>query len=1721
VKAFDFDRSVVTAYSEFARSFGNIRAEDLRRALDAEYESGRFWPDALLAINPSYQQGRSAADLAADGVILPETAQVFRLGGTAFPFHLHQDQALACAKRGESFVVTTGTGSGKSLCFFVPIVDDAIRARKLGQPSGTRAIIVYPMNALANSQMEEIGAFLHQSGLPDHLLPRVARYTGQESDAERDAIAASPPDILLTNFMMLELLLTKQGDRELRVVENCRGLSFIVLDELHTYRGRQGADVAVLVRRLRDRCSDGALPLCIGTSATMVSEGAPEARAQAVASVASRLFGAPIGPQSVIEESLRRATDPDLGIPAIRPSLAAAVTDPLPGVLTDGELRRHPLAIWTELELGLEEGQRLMRRKPVPLGVAAERLAATTALPTTACREGLEAFLARASLPERERGGTGERAFLAFKLHQFLAGAGELYTTLKPAPRAVLLEGQLEDPAEPGTRLYATRFCRNCGQEFHTVSLRDEHGVRRAVSRDIDETPPAAPVEGEEAGYLTPVGSGDDYAFSGEIESLPEDWREERNGTWRLRSNRRSRMPRRIALDAGGREAASGEEFWFLPGRFGFCPRCLDQPWPRARERTKLGGLTAEGRSSATTLVVAAALEWMNGSGRGAVEEDKRKLLGFTDNRQDAALQAGHFNDFVFVTLLRGGILRAVLDAGARGLNPRDFGPKVAEALGFAQGIAKRYDQWLADPGRPGRAALDAAETTLHRVLAHHVWADLRRGWRFTNPSPSVLRLIRPLFLDVDELAADAAAMDAVHPALGRLGKGRRQKLLQKVLEAMLEDLAVRTEALDPVRMSAEAVASRTSLRPPWAIDDEKALRAASVLIVEAPSRTATPLRDERRLMRAGFRSRLARSINRQSVLGEHLRGEDYDAMMARLLTALSTADLVVEVPSGYDAPGWQINPVGMRLAPGPAFDEESQRGNPYFHGLYAGIAEGLGRGDTPLAGYEGREHTAQVDQKRRQWREWRFRQGEADKTRLGEAQAELRLSGEPTGFLPVLFCSPTMELGVDISALNAVYLRNVPPTPANYAQRAGRAGRSGQAAAIFTYAAAQSPHDQYYFRSIPEMVSGEVRPPELDLANRDLVTAHLQAVWLATSREELSERIPDVLDLEQEGQPVALAIADAFARPGLAGAAARSMAGVIDQILAALPTAPPWLADREAFAQCVATDAPAEFDRAFDRWRSLYQGAFARLARAQAVLAKHGLPRKERDAAENEVRQANAEINLLTGGTDSLGSDFFTYRYLATEGFLPGYNFPRLPLYAFVPAAGQGQGSMIQRARFIAISEFGPRSLIYHEGRAYRVIAAQLPSAARGDDGRSLSAGEAVICPTCGAGHMQAMDLCHACGAPLASGLRIAQTLRFDKVDCAPAERITANDEERVRQGFEILTTFSWPRREGRIDIRGAEAIIDHANVLSLDYGQGADLLRLNLGLKRRREPTIHGFMIDPANGRWAKNEDEDEEPAPDRPGNVRIVPLVQDRKNALLVRLPGGPPSETAHATMQHALLRGIERVFQVEEGEILAEPLPSRTNRRTILFYEATEGGAGVLERLIAEPGALSRVAERALRHMHLEGVDEAVSSGNPSLLRDGPDVPCVRGCYRCLLSYFNQPDQQLIDRTDASVRHLLVDIARSTVVERPRVARADAWTEAFRDARLPSPDAERRAIGGHEYRYVWASHRVAASPDVPKAAHLAAEDLGWSAVSLPSDPSGGVPQSLRDLLAEGVA
>ena len=1118
----------------------------------------------------------------------------------------------------------------------------------------------------------------------------------------------------------------------------------------------------------------------------------------------------------------------------------------------------------------------------------------------------------------------------------------------------------------------------------------------------------------------------------------------------------------------------------------------------------------------------------MNGPAASVLPE-KRKLLGFTDNRQDAALQAGHFNDFNFVSLLRAATLAAVEAAGPDGLSPEDYGRRVQDQLGFHAANRARRQEWMVDAEIKG-VAQSLGEEALRKVLAHRVWADQRRGWRFTNPNLEELRLIKPHFLALDELAADGDAFSTAGETLRRAAPSTRAKALRLLLDAMRQGLAVATDALDKQSVEALAEGSRQRLRDPWSISAQEKPRTAAALMIVPPKKAETGLAGEGLIVRAGPRGALAKSLRRQQLWGreQRLREDDYLTLIEALLKAAESYGLVQPVSTLFGGQGWRLAPGALRLKVNDSADAGGRPPNRYFLSLYQGMATTLRAGGEGLFGLESREHTAQVDQERRIWRERRFRWEDEDRRDLDADKGQMKERGEPSVFLPALFCSPTMELGVDISALNAVYLRNVPPTPANYAQRAGRAGRSGQAALVTTYCAAQSPHDQHYFEEPSRMVGGVVRPPALELANRDLILAHLHAVWLAEAGVDLPADIPHVLDCSDPQLPVRQDHAAKFREPGLTERAYTAMLRLLASVEGELdPAAAPWAADPSAFAREAADNAASLFSDAFGRWRQLYEGARQQLTDANRRSEMHGLSAELRREARMQQSQANEQISLLERGKSTGGSDFYTYRYLATEGFLPGYKFPRLPLYAYVPS-GVGAGSSaayLQRARFLAIAEFGPRSLIYHEGRAYRVHKAKLPTSARDAEGR-LSTSTMHVCEECGAGHKAVRERCHACGAKLAGRAgEIAHVLRIDNVETQPAERITANDEDRQRQGFDIQTTFSWPERGGALDVVRAVASDDLGPILTIDYATGAEISRVNKGLRRRREKSLLGFNIDPSTGKWGKRPDEDEGP-PDAPRSQRVVPIVQDNKNAALLRLLEGPLDEVGMTTLQHALARGLELEFQLEAGETQTEPTPSRENRRAILAYEAAEGGAGVLGRMAQEPGALARVARTALGLMHYAQLETATAAADATVLTTVDNADCVKGCYRCLLSYYNQPDHGLIDRTNPGALNTLLRLARATTatpkacVDETRVegdGGAKTWREAFKAWRLPRPDEEVLDQAGDPPPLTWRSHLVAAGfSEFDVTTRRALEAGGYSLVVLPETPGDQPPAALAELL-----
>ncbi len=1656
---FSFRDQVVEDYGQFSRSFTSIQAEDIRDFIDGRYSDEEYWPSPLIQLNPSFVGGGRIGELVDQGVLDAECRQIFRWGkdngaGEELQLHQHQLEALRIVLAGEGVIITTGTSSGKSISYILPIVQRIIKLRQAGDHSKRiRAIIIYPMNALCNSQFKELEKYLCL-GYPDGCEKvTFARYTGQESTQEREKIQNSPPDILLTNYVMLEYILTRQNPLDQQVIRAAQGLEFLVLDELHTYRGRQGADVAMLVRRVRQRlCPHNSL-ICIGTSATMASEGSADDRNAVVASIASKLFGTEIPADNVVTETLERVTEGEL--PSGEELRQALENGPPVQERKGGDiakLRCHPLSRWVELKLGLRReddraDSKWVRSNPSAFRQAAEELATLSGVDLQQARDGLRAFLLAAYQVEI----APNRRFFAFRLHQFVSAGGDIYCTLEePGSRHPTLKGQIYRPgSNRQVLLFPLVFCRSCGQEFHPVwaHLQSKRPAR-LEPRDFSDQ---SSLKDKEVlpGYFMPDAKGVYSTDDPEQANYPDGWLEpSKDGTLALRQHYRQAAPVACRFRPDGQASPEGLPGWFLSGSFRFCPSCGVEHNVRGSEFRKLCGLSSEGRSSATTTLSLAVLRHLLNFPADELPDNARKLLAFSDNRQDASLQAGHFNDFMRVLQLRAALVAALQAQSGRELSLEILAQETEKALRLeADDFIAQKDIVPAVEGKFRKA--------LREVLEYRLVVDLRRGWRLTNPNLEQLQLLE---IDYDELVncvEDQAQWSGQHPLLAQCTPIERYLICHRLLEELRERLAIETNVLFAEEFERRRRAS-AELEEVWSIgSDEKGELARSVVFETVPrDARGKGFRGLEGLSLRGEFGRWLKARERwlsQEDLHATLKWNEalYEQITRGLVSVLGRYHLLKEVDlrlsrrGSERKTGWRLSSSALRWTltkpdaqPVDVYQaalwqqrrNSGRRGpvNAYFRHLYHDLASTLGQQGRPfLQTLLAREHTAQVDPLEREKREEAFR------------EARLRL----------LYCSPTMELGVDIASLNTVYMRNVPPTPANYAQRSGRAGRSGQPALVLSYCGATSPHDQYFFSAPARMVSGAVSAPTLELANEELLIAHFRALWLATTGKALPSKVKDLVELDSDTKPVSAEIAESLDSPAARDRALKDCQAIVadlqhNQWLG--PSPPPWLTD--SWLEALISGTGRDFDGSLNRWRGLLDAVTSQLVQTGKDMVNYALPEREKKSAEQRQRAALLQRDLLLAsrsGPQGTGGDFSTYRYLASQGFMPGYNFPRLPLLAFIPGSREqvGGGTYLSRPRFVGISEFGPHSLIYHEGNTYKVSGAILNLQEQaGTANKTLATRDALICGACGHAHLgedAIQELCCHCGASLKSfpdgtALKIPSLYQIEQVTTRRADRITSDDEERQRLGYELLTTYEFPKDNNQVRVAIAEVSVAGRSLLSLSYGAATQISRINLGRRRRENPTNIGFPIHPNKGTWGKESDlltsSDEEVVDSEQGYVKITPYVQDRKNALLLRFhTQWEPRDLI--TVRHALKRGIEVAFQLDPSEIAAELMPNEAQATALLIYEAAEGGAGVLSRLVESPTALQVVGRTALEVCHW---DWQGPLPRQEVELSNSDEECEAGCYRCLLSYNNQRDHELIDRRLGSLKQFLLDLARADVV-----------------------------------------------------------------------------------------
>ena len=1561
---FKVHEGIINDYRSYIESFVNIKKDFIKNKVEQEISSGKLWPQPLIQFNPSYKSGRSIDEMVGKGILHKDLNQIFK----GYNLYEHQVEAITLGSNDRNFVVTSGTGSGKSLTYLGTIFNHLLNSKKA---KGIKAIIIYPMNALINSQFEEITKYkdaFEKSGSDFPIT--YAQYTGQEDEDRRKVIREELPDIILTNYMMLELILTRLSEEGMRN-SIYQSLKYVVFDELHTYRGRQGSDVGLLIRRLKAKCNNDKI-LCIGTSATMISGGTIDEQKLKVAEVASTFFGAKFHTDQVVIESLVPSLSKSEHID-LKSSVIETIERGIDKSAGYAKLINNALAKWLEKHIALLElnDSIVVRNKPMTVEQIIQQLKDFTDLSYEACYRALEDLLHWIAEVNVASENNKEKTILPFKLHQFISQTGSVYITLdeKDEDKMLTLQAGVYISKDGGDKkpIYPIVFSRESGHEFVCVTKNQETkklDPREFTDWDVNEE------DGESnlSGYLL---YGEDIWDESDIFNLPDAWLNAKGD--KVIKKYRNRIPKKIWFDKMGNfleamplNPSDWQQGWFMPYKLLFDPTSGTFYDAKTNERTKLTKLGSEGRSTSTTILSFNILRKLAESG---YDEEKQKLLSFTDNRQDAALQSGHFNDFVQTLHLRTGIKAAVHNSTLGFLEFAEIGDAIFNSLNL-----KQEDYAISTATFPGPRKEN--ENALKDFLIYKVLYDLRRSWRVIMPNLEQCGLLKINYKYLNETIIDANFINQFD-LLQRLEPDERLVFIYNTLDFFRKSYALRSpEFLDSGKIESKKRNIIQKLKEPWTLSDEEHIPEPNFMRYENVPRYFNKFTES-----IGYSSgygRYFRHLSKEKTGISHSK-ETYLEDIKCLLELLDNAgwlysedvagensstttvyqlniDLIQWVKSNEDS--IQSDPIKTR-----SYKSNLKPANKFFKSIYSVDFNKIKK-------LEAADHTGQIsDTAIRQLREQLFRDGK----------------------LSALYCSPTMELGIDISSLDIVHMRNVPPNPANYAQRSGRAGRSGQAALIFTYCSAYSPHDKNYFKQSIEMVSGNVAAPKLDLANEELLKTHLNALYLSEiGLSEINRSISDIVD---EENPIELPIKDEVRIKIENTATTKLKEDVKSVFLVAIKDLRNkiendknnWFSD-EWITRTISSFYN-NLDSSLDRWRTLYKAARVQLEDATSII-KSGLytvnSPEYKEAARNQ-QQATRQLSLLRNDNKRSLSEFYPFRYFASEGFLPGYNFTRLPIRTYLQAKEIGE--FVSRPRFIALREFGPKNIIYHNGTKFSIdqliMKEQLaPVKAKA----SLKSGYFLD------GDDFNADTCPLTNTPVDNDnnrKNFINLVEMSETRGVQKDRISCDEEERASQGFEIDTYFSVPA--GIHTITKAKASVDDQLLLYLQFIPSARLIQVNTKWRRNNEES---FKVGVNSGFWRSNAYQ----PPEGGEEVKKIQLYTwDTADALYIQ-PVKSLGLTYEGviTLMYALKRAIEMEFQVEPREIGVSQMGDADNPN-IFIYESAEGSLGILSQVVEDITIFNKLIKKAIE-----------------ICRYNDDEYTAPASYDDLLSYFNQRHHLDIDR-----------------------------------------------------------------------------------------------------------
>lgn len=1614
---------VRNSYIRYLKTIYPFQDQDLRKqfwqALE-QPEMGVKGP--LLEASPPFQTGRSVAQLIDAGILHPGF-QELRSSDLPLqrPLYLHQDQAISRTVQGRrNLVVATGTGSGKTETFLIPILDHLLRERGSGKLSpGVRALLLYPMNALANDQLKRLRRLLRN--FPDITFGRYTGETEEEYDKaerrfreqfprepllsneliSRTQMRAKPPHLLLTNYAMLEYLLLRPRDNAFFDGPHARHWRFIVLDEAHVYDGASGIEIAMLLRRLKDRVvqSQPGRLLCLATSATLGRgvEDYPQ-----VVKFAGGLFGEPFewqnddpGRQDVVEAT--RVASAVLG-PVWgegSPALYAALFDaleadkPVSSLLMAadnhglpknviGEARQRAAALNNPTDAinaclySLLQGDQRLRRLQEALEKTPYFLSELAPDIFPEIETASEALISLVNLAVRARQGPDDRSLLPARYHVFARAVEGTF---------VCLNSTSHSGAEP--RLFLTRreTCPHCKARVFELATCSRCGTAYLVSRKLDENRRL-----EQAGAFDDL---DYFVLTDRVATLDEDEAvaaEEdiedgiEEGTERLLLCVRCGA---IALDPNQKPDCRCSAQYHTtiyrvrlakkPGQdYGDKPELTRCVSCGGRSNTGivyrfLTGQDAPVSVLATslyqTLPAPESEETTHLPGRG------RKLLSFADSRQDAAFFAPYMERTYGQLLRRRLIVKTLLEDryGRVGrLRLQDLADPLraqAEAAGQftqKQGFVERQKvvkTWLMQEliAWDRRISLEGLGLVHFRLVRPDSWSPppplLTSPW---NLSPDEVWYLLELLLDT---------------------------LRQQGAVTYLEQVDPREEAFAPRNRAMYMRQERANAKKGifgW-LPARGSNRRLDILLKLLAQTTSLPEEERRRAAMETLRGIWRHLTDPGSPWREHLPTESLGK--EGIVHALSHLFWEVVPVAETDTACYRcnrcraltfINVHGVCPAYGcqgrlePLDTTEPAWQQNHYRYLYQHMA--------PIP-FSAREHTAQ----------WTSEEA----SRIQEQFVQ--------GQINALSCSTTFELGVDVGELQAVLMRNMPPTTANYVQRAGRAGRRTDSAAFaLTYAQRRS-HDLSHYAQPVRMVAGKIRPPTVVVANEKIVRRHVHSVLFAAffrwAVEQYGREFRSVGDffVSADGLPTG------------------------PQLLQSFVTGHP-VALKEALDRVVPADLHAELALAEWNWvPQLFNDS-------QDGILDLAVCEVEGDLAEfnRMIQEAVADGEFRRAEHFQRAANTIRWRdllgFLGSRNVLPKYGFPTdvVELRTNHLPNEEARRVDLQRDLRVAIGEYAPGGevvaggQVWTSGGLYKQLNREWPEH------------HYAVCPECGRFHRSMSDIvgpCNVCGATLSTRGALGGSFIVPEFGFIVASEPRASGEARPKRLYTTRVYFAEyapaPASQQNDASNGEEPTLELDETVSSSqvqvwqrYSRYGKLALVNPGPMRRgfRVCNWCGFAepAPPPEARTRKNKKIEPHRNPRTGklckgflqtwhlGHEFITDVLELRFDGLLA----SNPSYDLWWSVLFALLEGASQELGIRrddlDGTIYRRP---GTPIPALVLFDNVPGGAGHVRRIRDELAPTFQAAHD--RVARCECGEET-------------------SCYECLRNFRNQPYHDQLQR-----------------------------------------------------------------------------------------------------------